>query len=566
MNVACRQCNRSFSIPVQDQHFYSNLQLPLPTHCPDCRTQRRMATRNERNFYPDQCELCKKSVISLYSADKSITVYCHDCWWGETWTGLDYGKDIDWTRPFFDQFQELQRKVPRANVLKAGGNIINSDYCSYIGDAKNCYLVAGSIYVEDCYYGNPYYSKQCVDSLLIRNCELSYECITSENLYNCAWCQDCFDSRDLLLCYDLKNCSDCIGCVGLRNKQYCIFNVQYTKDEYVKEKMRIQLGDPEKMQRAITHFTNLKLKTPRRYMFGVHNEAVTGNYINSSVNSQYCFDVKNCENVQYSAQVIDLKDCYDNNYTEENELCVDYIGSWKNNRCFYSNTVYNSSEVYYSELCYSSKNLFGCVGLKNAQHCILNKQYTKEDYFKLREQLIEHMKQGVPALRSSGEAKEWGEFFPVRNAIFAYNESVANDYFPLSEEQVVTNGWQWQVAHEPTSKKQTYRVPRDSKDVKDDICQAILNCKQCQKNYKIIPQELVFYKQQGLPIPKHCVNCRQLVRMKQRPVRALWQRQCMCTQVDHSHGMRCLEEFSTAYNPEAKELIYCDSCYQKTVY
>lgn len=557
--MQCKQCSKTFQISQSDQEFYDRLDSPIPTHCPDCRTQRRMATRNERNFYPDQCELCKKPVISLYSPDKSIVTYCHDCWWGETWTGLDYGQDINWAHSFFDQFQELQLKVPRANVLKAGGNIVNSDYCSYIGDAKNCYLVAGSIHVEDCYYGNPYYSKQCVDSLLIRNCELSYECITSENLYNCAWCQDCFDSRDLLLCYDLKNCSDCIGCVGLRNKQYCIFNIQYTKEDYEKEKMRIQVSDPEKMQRAIAHFTKLKLKTPRRYMLGIHNEAVTGNYINNSVNSQYCFDIKNCENVQYSAQVIDLKDCYDNNYTEENELCVDYIGSWKNNRCFYSNTIYNSSEVYYSELCYSSKNLFGCVGLKNAQYCIFNKQYDEDSYRATVSKLIEHMK-------ATGE---WGEFFPVRNAIFAYNESVANDYFPLTQDQVVVNSWRWQVAPEAIYKKQTYRVPRDSQYVQDDICQAILSCKQCQKNYKIIPQELLFYKQQGLPIPKYCVDCRQLTRMQQRPRRALWRRQCMCTQVDHTstdsaHTGRCQNEFTTAYNPEAKELIYCDGCFLDT--
>ena len=118
-------------------------------------------------------------------------------------------------------------------------------------------------------------------------------------------------------------------------------------------------------------------------MHGVHNEDVSGNYINDSKDCQYCFDVKRCEHVKYSAQVIDLKDCYDNNYTEENELCVDYIGSWKNTNCFYSNTIYNCTNVYYSELCYSSKDLFGCAGLRNAQYCIFNKQYSEDEYNEL---------------------------------------------------------------------------------------------------------------------------------------------------------------------------------------
>ena len=30
----------------------------------------------------------------------------------------------------------------------------------------------------------------------------------------------------------VENCNNLFGCIGLRNKSYCIFNKQYTKDEY----------------------------------------------------------------------------------------------------------------------------------------------------------------------------------------------------------------------------------------------------------------------------------------------------------------------------------------------
>lgn len=569
----CQQCSKTFMVPPDDQEFYARLNVPVPTLCSDCRCQRRMATRNERNFYPDHCDACGKQLISLYSADKNLTVYCHECWWNDNWSGLQYGQNIDFNRSFFEQFQELQRNVPRANVLKAGGNIVNSDYCSYVGAAKNCYLVAGSIHVEDCLYGNPYYSKQCVDSLLIRDCELCYECITSENLYNCAWCQDCSNSRDLLYCYDLRNCSDCIGCVGLRNKQYCIFNKQYTKAEYKKEQARIDLNDPEKMQRAVKHFTIQKLKIPRKFLYGVHNEDVTGNYINDSKSCSYCFDIKRCDNVKYSAQVIDLKDCYDNNYTEENEMCVDYIGSWKNNRCYYSNTVYNSSEIWYSELCYSSKNLFGCAGLRNAEYCILNKQFTKQEYETLLPKIIAHM-----SAFGGKKTGEWGEFFPIERSVFAYNETVAYDYFPASKETIVANGWEWITPKEIKGRQQRYRVPRDINKVKSDICDALLVCQNCLKNYKVTAQELAFYKTQQYPIPKNCPDCRHSSRMKQRTTRALWQRQCMCTrppsarlsgmgsaQLDHNHETRCPQEFTTAYNPATREIVYCQKCYERII-
>ncbi len=30
----------------------------------------------------------------------------------------------------------------------------------------------------------------------------------------------------------MTSCSFCIGCVGLKNKSYCILNKQYTKEEW----------------------------------------------------------------------------------------------------------------------------------------------------------------------------------------------------------------------------------------------------------------------------------------------------------------------------------------------
>ena len=34
---------------------------------------------------------------------------------------------------------------------------------------------------------------------------------------------------------------------------------------------------------------------------------------------------------------------------------------------------------------------FGCVGFKHKQYCILNKQYTKEEYEKLVQKIIKQM-------------------------------------------------------------------------------------------------------------------------------------------------------------------------------
>jgi len=39
-------------------------------------------------------------------------------------------------------------------------------------------------------------------------------------------------SNNIFYCYDLVTCSYCIGCVWLQNKQYCIFNKQYSKEDW----------------------------------------------------------------------------------------------------------------------------------------------------------------------------------------------------------------------------------------------------------------------------------------------------------------------------------------------
>jgi hypothetical protein len=55
-----------------------------------------------------------------------------------------------------------------------------------------------------------------------------------------------------------------------------------------------------------------------------------------------------------------------------------------------------------------SSNLFGCIGLRGKEYCILNKQYTKEEYETLVPKIIEKMK-------ADGE---WGEFFHQRISPF----------------------------------------------------------------------------------------------------------------------------------------------------
>jgi hypothetical protein len=90
--------------------------------------------------------------------------------------------------------------------------------------------------------------------------------------------------------------------------------------------------------------------------------------------------------------------------------------------------------LYYSDLCIGNKHCFGCIGIRQQRYCILNKQYTKEEYEALLPKVIAHM-------QSTGE---WGQFFPIEMSLFGYNESVAFEYYPLTVKEVKQKQWNWQ--------------------------------------------------------------------------------------------------------------------------
>ncbi len=555
MKKSCPECRQAFEITKDDLACYEasspvfggkKEQIPPPTRCPDCRRQRRLAYRNERHLYHRKCDLTGKQIISNFAPDAVQPVYEQHAWFGDGWDPLAFGRDFDFSRPFFEQYKELQDAVPQPSLSVWHSE--NGDYCNYIGHVKSSYLIFGSVYSEDCYYGSPYYSKNCVDTLVVRECELCYECVDCRKLYGCSYCQDCHGSDGLTYCYDLQGCSDCIGSAGLRNKKFCVFNEQLTQEEFRKRKAELDLCVPQARDLLANRLQELSLKVPHRYMQSNQAEDVSGNYIYESQRAYDSYYADRSQDIAYCAQVVDLKNCRDNNYTEENEFCCDYLGAYQNGNLSFSKFCNQMHDGLYCDACHSSSDCFGCIGLRRKKYCILNKQYTKEEYEALVPKIIAHM-------RKDGE---WGEFFPAGNSPFGYNETVAQEYFPMTQKEVTARDWRWRT--EDASKDQYLcpdaKVSDDISKVPDDIIKQILICSVTGKTFRVIPQELAFYRQMRLPIPKKCPDQRHLERMAMRNPRKLWTRDCD----------KCGKNIRTTYGPDRPETVYCDDCYLKTVY
>ena len=547
----CQQCNNPFKVFDEDLIYYESIGVPIPKQCPECRLIRRLHERNTKNLYYRNCDFSGKKTLSHYHEEHPFPVYSPAAWWSYDWEPLKYGRDFDFTRPFFEQFFELKNSVPHLALFNTEGTLENSEYNNCTAYLKNCYLVAETDYCEDCYYGNLLKkSRTLIDCSICYECEACYECIDWSNCYNLKYSQDCISCSDSYFLKNCIQCSDCIGTINQRHKQYMIFNKQYTQEEYKAAVKAFALDTVEGVEALRKECYDFFLTQPHKAVIGEQNQNSSGDHISNSKNAFNCFDSKDLEDCRYCQKLsLGVKSSMDyNSWGNKAELIYQSSGCGDN--CYNLKFCVNcQSNVRDSEYCFemfSSSNCFGCVSLKKASYCILNKQYSKEDYIELKAKIIEHMK----------KTGEYGEFFPIEIAPFAYNESFVIDTFPITKEEATVRGYRWRESKEKANQSQTYNVPEKIENVKDDICNALLACSICQKNYKIIPQELKLYRQLNSPIPQKCPMCRHRGRMALRNPLKLWERECA----------KCNSTVKTSFAPERSEIIYCEKCYLDSVY
>jgi hypothetical protein len=157
----CQNCKVDFVIDAEDFVFYEKLKVPPPTFCSQCRLQRRLTWRNERTLYRATCAATGKNILTMFSPESGVTAYEHDYWWSDQWDQLASGRDYDFSRPFFIQFQELMRAAPLPNL--ANTNVVRTDYGNHNYNAKDCYLIFAADDNENVFYSSG--PAHCKDSM-----------------------------------------------------------------------------------------------------------------------------------------------------------------------------------------------------------------------------------------------------------------------------------------------------------------------------------------------------------------------------------------------------------------
>ncbi|MBM3257395.1 MAG: hypothetical protein FJY98_03695 [Candidatus Liptonbacteria bacterium] len=556
----CKSCGSEFIIEPDDFAFYETIHVPPPTWCPQCRLTRRLSWQGYRIFYKRKCDFTGEMLFTTHHPEAPHKMYRQDIWWSDTWDPKSYGRDVDFSRPFLEQFQELLQEVPLPNLYTAYSTLQNSDYCNAASGLKNCYLcfrITGG--ENNAYLSTILEAKDSLDCSFANSIESCYGSVRINKCYQAFFSDNCDSCHNIWFSKDLSGCSDCIGCINLRSKQYCIFNEQKTKEEYEQFKTQLDLGSSQKVKEFAEKAEVFFLKHPRRNFHGLKNVNVSGDYIFNSKNVRESFMLGNGENLCYCQFLKNgpARNSYDWSFFGDNGEWV-YESAWvglTTSQVRFSAWNYGSRDIEYCFGCMNSGNLFGCVGLRGGtEYCILNKQYSQEEYLKLVDHIKKQMME-VPYRDSMGREYRYGEMLPAEMSPWTYNEATVCEWFPKSKEEATKDGFLWRDPDAREYREATVELPEHIKDIPDTITKEILKCVSCGKNYQIIPMELQFLKRFGLPVPRECPLCRDRARIKQLNPIHIYDRTCA----------KCGAAMQTSYAPERPEIVYCEACYQKEV-
>ena len=553
----CRQCSAPFDILPEENDFLQRITpsfganrfpVPPPGLCPLCRFQRRLAWRSELNLFRRKSSKSGRDMISFFPPPVKLKVYSWDEWWQDDWDGTEFGRDFDFSRPFFEQFSDLIGDVPLIGLSLSSGQE-NSDYTNCAGYNKNCYLLAAANYNEDCYYGNYLnHCRYCVDNTFAKECELCYECVDCANCYNLRYSRNCYHCSDSFFLDSCRSCRDCFACANLFNKQHCFYNQQLSRDEYERRISAAGLQSRAAVDKFGSEFATWRLTLPHRSLIGDMNENVSGNGINNCRNALCCFDVSNLEDCRYCTWLHNSRDCQDViAWGFSAELCYQCTEVGENsNHVLWSITTYGSHNIYYGYWTMYCRDCFGCVGLKKKQYCILNKQYSKGDYERLAFRVARHMQ----------ETGEWGQFFPLKHSPLPYNTTIAQQHFPLGPRETAALGLSFYEEPQLQASAASPEVPDDIATADDSVCDRVFVCPESGKVFRITRPELAFCKRQGIPLPIFAPYVRHMHRFQRRNPRQLWDRECA----------RCRRRLQTSYPPYRPEIVYCPDCYRDVAY
>ena len=554
----------------------------IPEISPKIRQIMRLAFRNERKLY--NIEINWKKLISTVHLEMRKNILETNSFFD-----TDFSKtNIENIDDFYKDFEKLLHKVPYIDRLLI--NAENSPYVNQEANPKNCHLVSGWVDNEDCMYS--WFLEKCQDMIDCYSCSdnsnNSYESIRVFNSSKIFFSQDIKDSYNIYFSREIINWKNIIFWFDITSWEYIYKDKQYTK-----EKWEEIYKDFEKKLKTNSWLEELKkeyeefLKSKKlRWQLNTNSENTIWAMFMNAKDIFSWITVNNSENLRYWAINNNVKNSMDlESYWQWEKLFNVSSGYDNQNTCAVTTHSWASYNTFYSLYVWNSNNCFGCFWLKNKEYCILNKQYSKEEWEEKVVKIIEEKQKN----------KTWWEFIYPKFSSFPYNDTVAMEYFPpkkvvfikdnkILNTKKISENWVWIIyVLEPEkfiskavfdfgweekmeifyrTKEQEINIPewievvftKDLANNLDEIWDEILNkaiiCEVSNRPFRISKKELDFYKKHWISLPRIHYDIRHLNRLNFLPKRVISMKKCEV----------CKQDKLTNY-PDYKNI--CEDCYNK---
>jgi hypothetical protein len=411
----------------KDIHYYEKLIQEKRKKTPWREFVKEIASWDIMNIYKQDGEICR------YPKSDRISNLGDDV---EFWdVSASHERSFDAEKSLFGNMRLLQDAIPLQRTLRFGTNE-NCEYMDGVLGAKNVYLsfiicfdAENILYSAFCYAN----ISNIINSFLV--CKNSSEVADSMGVtesYKVFYSKNIANSSNIWFSTNLIGCHDCIWCDGIENQRYMINNQQFSQDIYNKKKVEI-LSEKSKFESIRNHIFSRPTKN-----FASKN--VTGEGVIKSENIEnglwvwYFSESRNVAIGNGDSGSRNHYDSIDVGYNAHEYYGVIGGGGSNSKNIYCSMQMATNSDCYYCMHMIECHHCLGCIGLKNKSYCILNKQYTKEEWEEKACEIFASME-------ADGTL---GDFFPASMNPFYFNDTLAyliDDTF--TKEEVEAEGYLW---------------------------------------------------------------------------------------------------------------------------
>ncbi len=401
-----------------------------------------------------------KPVLSFHHPASGVRVLPDKEWHTKDFSDIFEMPEL--SQSFFEQLRKLELRVP----LLATFNRLepeNSIALMSMGD-RDSYFVFACKSERSFFSGGAFGLVNASLVWLGSNISESHNILHSQRLHRCQFVRESLDCLNSSFLFDCRNCKNCFGVTNGRNREYVFFNEQLTKKEYQNRMAEIDLGKRSVVEIWSEKFEQLLLKkTVWPENFNVSTEQSSGDYLTNAVRCTECFSSDNnpvddwrsawvygnSQGCAYGWGLMDNTDVY---------MSVSCPNS---NRTKFSYRSFRLDNCEYCLMCADCQDCFGCIGLKNKKFCILNHQYSEEEYFVRLDEIKTNM-------LSRGE---YGSYLPVSLATTYVPEGGAVIYCGAAPEELEKIGG---LVFDPKDEGATgvdrlTTTPRNREEIPDSI-------------------------------------------------------------------------------------------------